>query len=133
MRGSTRWTCATATPHRAPPRDGSVTSGVWLWRFPGLAVNAYPDGMCVESYAPTGPGTTQVNYAFFFAEGTPADEIEATIASSNAILEEDRVICEAVQQNMASGLYTGGLLSPRHERGVVQVQSLVLEALGSRV
>ncbi|HEY8172608.1 MAG TPA: SRPBCC family protein, partial [Dehalococcoidia bacterium] len=117
--------------HRAPTRDGSVTSGIWLWRFPGLALNVYPDGMCVETYAPTSSGTTQVNYAFFFAEDTPADESEATISSSNAILEEDRAICEAVQRNMASGLYTGGLLSPRHERGVAYVQELVIRALKS--
>jgi choline monooxygenase len=115
--------------HRAPTRDGSVTAGVWLWRFPGLALNVYPDGMCVETYAPTGAGTTQVDYAFFFAERTPADERSATIASSDTILEEDRVICEAVQRNMASGAYDGGVLSPRHEGGVAYVQSLVLRAL----
>jgi choline monooxygenase len=115
--------------HRAPTRDGSVTAGVWLWKFPGLALNVYPDGMCVESYAPAGAGRTQVNYAFFFAEGTPADETEATIASSDQILEEDRIICEAVQRNMASGLYEGGVLSPRHEGGVEYFQSLVLASL----
>jgi choline monooxygenase len=115
--------------HSAPTRDGSVTSGAWLWKFPGLALNVYPDGMCVESYAPTGAGTTQVNYAFFFAEGTPADESEAAIASSDQILEEDRVICEAVQRNYASGAYRGGVLSPRHERGVAYVQERVGQAL----
>jgi choline monooxygenase len=115
--------------HRAPTRDGSVTAGVWLWRFPGLALNVYPDGMCVESYAPDGAAGTQVNYAFYFAEGTSADECEATIASSDQILEEDRIICEAMQRNMSSGLYDGGVLSPRHENGVAYFQSLVLESL----
>ena len=116
--------------HRAPTRDGSVTSGVWLWRFPGLALNVYPDGMCVESYAPDGAGATRIDYAFFFAEGTGADEVESTIASSNAILDEDRIICEAVQRNMESGVYRGGVISPRHEGGVAQLQSLVNRALG---
>lgn len=116
--------------HRAPTRDGSVTSGVWLWRFPGLALNVYPDGMCVESYVPTGPAATRIDYAFFFVEGASADEIESTIASSNAILDEDRTICEAVQRNMESGAYRGGVISPRHETGVAQVQRLVNEALG---
>jgi choline monooxygenase len=119
--------------HRAPTRDGGVTAGTWLWRFPGLALNLYPNGMCVESYAPTGPAETRIEYAFFFAEGTPDDEIQASIASSNTILDEDRVICEAVQRNYASGLYGGGLLSPRHEGGVAYVQELVLKALGSDV
>ena len=115
--------------HRAPARDGAVTAGVWLWRFPSLALNVYPDGMCIESYAPTAAASTQVNYVFCFAEGTPADEVEASIASSDAILEEDRIICEAVQRNYESGAYAGGLLSPRFENGVEYVQSMVLRAL----
>ncbi len=117
--------------HTAPPRDGAVTSGTWLWRFPGLALNLYPNGMCLESYAPSGSAATQIDYVFFFAQGTPADEIEASVASSTKILDEDRVICEAVQRNYESGLYTGGLLSPKHEAGVAYVQELVLRALDS--
>ena len=115
--------------HRAPARDGSVTAGVWLWRFPALAMNVYPNGMCVETYAPTSPTTTRVDYAFYFIKGTPAAGIEASITSSTTILDEDRVICEAVQRNMAAGSYTSGLLSPRHEGGVAYVQSQVLLAL----
>jgi len=68
---------------------------------------------------------------FFFAEGTPANEVEASVASSTTILDEDRVIREVVQRNYASGLYDGGLLSPRHEGGVAYVQELVLRASGS--
>lgn len=117
--------------HRAPPRDGAVTSGTWLWRFPSLALNLYPNGMCLETYAPVGPATTQIDYVFFFREGTPAGEIDASVVSSTTILDEDRVICEAVQRNYESGLYTGGLLSPRHERGVAYVQERVLSALDS--
>ena len=56
--------------------------------------------MCVESYAPDGRRRRRrCDYAFCFAEGTPADEVEASISSSDAILEEDRIICEAVQRN----------------------------------
>ena len=70
-----------------------------------------------------------MNYTFFFTEGITDEELTATINSSNTILDEDRVICEAVQRNMESGLYKGGLLSPRHESGVAFVQSQVLAAL----
>ena len=92
-----------ATVHRAPTRDGAVTDGAWLWRFPGLALNLYPSGMCLESYWPTGPTSTRVEYTFCFAPGTAPEEAEASVASSVAILDEDRTICEAVQRNLASG------------------------------
>jgi choline monooxygenase len=52
------------------------------------------------------------------------------VASSVAILDEDRVICEAVQRNLGSGLARPGVLSPRHEAGVALVQELVADALG---
>ncbi len=116
--------------HRAPTRDGSATSGVWLWRWPGLAINLYPNGMSVESYLPSGPTATDVEYQFFFAPETPDDERTTAVASSTTILDEDRTICEAVQRNVASGLYQGGLLSPKHEAGVALVQSLVRRDLG---
>ena len=117
--------------HRAPTRDGAVTAGVWLWRFPGLALNLYPDGMCVETAVPDGPHATRIEYAFSFAPGTDPAVVDAAVTSSVAILDEDRVICEAVQRSMASGLYRGGLLSPRHERGVAAVQQLVRDALAA--
>jgi choline monooxygenase len=115
--------------HIVPTRDGSVTAGAWLWRFPGLALNLYPSGMCLESFWPTGPTTTRVEYSFFFAPGTPVDEIEAAVEGSGTILEEDRTICEAVQRNLESGLAGLGPLSPKHEGGVELVRTLVEEAL----
>ncbi len=118
--------------HRAPTRDGAVTDGAWLWRFPGLALNLYPSGLCLESYWPTGVATTRVEYTFCFAPGTPAAEIEQSVAGSTAILDEDRRICEAVQRNLASGLARPGTLSPRHESGVALVRSLVTDALEGR-
>lgn len=117
-----------AAVHRAPPRDGSVTTGTWLWRFPGFALNLYERGMCVESAVPTGPTTTRVDYSFFFAPGTPDRDVGAAVSSSTTILDEDRVICEAVQRAMASGLYRGGVLSPRHEAGVAAVQRAVRDS-----
>jgi choline monooxygenase len=117
------------TVHTAPTRDGAVSAGAWLWRFPGFALNLYPNGLCVESYWPTGPTGTRVSYTFCFAPGTPEEEVEAAVESSTVILDEDRDICEAVQRNLASGAYDRGVLSPRHEAGVALVQRLVTEAL----
>lgn len=114
--------------HIVPTRDGSVTAGAWLWRFPGLALNLYPAGMCLESFWPTGPASTRVEYTFFFAPGTPEEEVRASVEGSGAILDEDRTICEAVQRNLASGLACLGPLSPKHEGGVDLVRALVQEA-----
>ena len=115
--------------HSAPTRDGSVTTGACLWRFPGFALNLYHSGMSLESYWPTGPTSTRVEYTFFSSPATPAGEAEATVENSVRVLDEDRVICEAVQRNLASGVSRPPVLSPRHEGGVALVHHLVERAL----
>ena len=115
--------------HTAPTRDGSAMSGAWWWRFPGLALNLYANGMSLESFWPTGPETTRVEYTFFFMPGSADEEVERAVASSVGILEEDRRICEAVQRNLASGLAGPASFSPRHEAGVAMVQALVERSL----
>jgi len=115
--------------HSAPTRDGSVTDGAWLWRFPGFALNLYRTGMSLETYWPTGPTSTRVEYTFFADPSRPADEWEATVANSVTVLDEDRVICESVQRNLQSGASLPPVLSPRHEQGVALVQRLVEQAL----
>ena len=117
--------------HSAPARDGSVTTGEWLWRFPGFALNLYHRGMSLETYWPTGPTGTRVGYTFFAAADCPEDEAVATVTNSVMIVEEDRVICESVQRNLASGSSRSAVLSPRHEGGVALVHELVARALSA--
>jgi choline monooxygenase len=114
--------------HSAPTRDGAVNAGRWLFRWPNLALNLYPNAMVVERILPTGPHSTQVAYSYFFADpDDPAND--EVIRISKAVIEEDRAIVEAVQRNLDAGVYERGGLSPRHEAGVAQFQQLVRTAL----
>jgi choline monooxygenase len=115
--------------HTAPARDGSATAGAWLWRFPNLALNVYPDGMNVERFWPDGTGRTIVDYSYCFAPGTDPGEQDASVKLSLELLDEDRSIVEAVQRNLRSGVYDTGALSPRHEGAVAAFQALVRRAV----
>jgi hypothetical protein len=44
-------------------------------------------------------------------------------------MDEDVLICEAVQRNLAAGVYPGGRLSAAREPGTRYFQRLVREAL----
>ena len=114
--------------HSAPARDGALNLGRWLWRWPNLAVNLYADGMNVERYDPLGPSRTRVRYSFAFAEPSAATNAE-TVRLSGMTLDEDRAICEAVQRNLDSGVYTSGVLSPRYEQGVAAFQRWLVDAV----
>jgi choline monooxygenase len=117
--------------HTAPARDGSATSGRWLWRYPNLALNVYPGGMNVECYWPVGPGRTRVAYTYLFDPGSDAVERESSMKLSLELLDEDRRICEAVQRNLEAGVYDTGTLSPKHEQGVAAFHELVRAAVGT--
>jgi choline monooxygenase len=117
--------------HSAPARDGAVYAGKWLWRYPNLALNLYPDGMTVERFVPTGPRSTRIVYDYFFEDVSPAatDANAEKVRASTAVVDEDRRICEAVQRNLESGVYDTGRLSPRHEHGVFAFQQWVRASL----
>jgi choline monooxygenase len=119
--------------HQAPQRDGANYSGLWLWRFPNLALNIYPTGMNIERMVPLGPNRTKLVYNFFFQDVSPAAEptIKAAIEAGHQVAREDIRICEAVQRNLDAGLYDTGRLSPRHENGVWYFQKLVRDALAA--
>jgi choline monooxygenase len=115
------------TRHSAAMRDGSPAAGVWLWRYPNLALNVYADGMNVERFTPVTATTTRIDYLYFFRDGIADDE---AMKQSNELLAEDAAICEAVQRNLEAGVYEAGVLSPKHEGGLVLLHRLVREALG---
>ncbi len=109
--------------HSARTRNGALSAGRWLFRFPNLALNLYPDGMNVERILPVGADRTRIVYTYYFCEpGTPAAKESERL--SMLLMDEDKAMCEQVQRNLDAGVYDRGRLSPRHEQGVAQFQSL---------
>jgi choline monooxygenase len=74
---------------------------------------------------------TELIYNFYFADASEAARPaqEDTIRRNLAVVEEDFSVCVDTQKNYASGLYTPGPLSPRHEQGVAYFQNQIREWL----
>ena len=117
--------------HSAPARAGAVNTGAWLWRYPNLALNVYPGGMNVERFVPVDATRTRILYDYFFRDLEAREENAAVERMGCEVLDEDRAICEAVQRNLAAGVYTTGILSPRHENGVAAFHRWLEESLGA--
>jgi choline monooxygenase len=115
--------------HSAPTRDGAINAGRWLWRYPNLALNVYADGMNVERIVPVAPRRTKVVYDYFFRDLAAEPRNKEVVRLGCDILDEDRVICEAVQANLETGVYDTGVLSPRHENGVAAFHEWVEESM----
>jgi len=115
--------------HSAPARNGAVNRGRWLWRWPNLALNLYPDGMNIERWDPLAPDETRLRYSYSFRDPDDDEANRAVLRVSSEVTAEDVVICEAVQRNLASGVYDVGWLSPKHEDGLASFQRWVQEAV----
>jgi len=84
--------------------------------------------MNVERIIPLGHDRTMIIYDYFSVD-TSAESIARMVDLSNVVLDEDQLICEAVQRNLNSGAYEAGPLSPRHEIGLMWFQRKITEAM----
>ena len=106
-------------------------AGVWGWLWPNLAVNVYRDSAMLERMTPLGPGRTRLDYLFLHDGG--ADALGEALIASDRLTGEDAAICEAVQQNLQSGVYEAGVLSPRHEPAVAWFQTRIAAAHANEI
>jgi choline monooxygenase len=113
----------------APQKSGSIYTGKWLWGWPNWTLSTFSGGMNTSRIVPLGPESTELVYHFYFSDQVDPVERDRIIETNCAIVREDFGICETAQRNLASGAYSPGPLSPRHERGVHYFQSRVRDAL----
>jgi choline monooxygenase len=117
----------------SPQKGGSIYGGKWLWMWPNWTLSVFPGGMNTSRINPQSVDSTELIYDFYFADtsAASADARQNTIEVNCGIVREDFGICEHTQHNYASGAYSPGPLSPRHERSVAYFQGLVQAALST--
>jgi choline monooxygenase len=114
----------------APPRDGLFYRGKWLWMWPNWTLSLFEGGMNTSRINPIDHQRTELVYTFYFADPTRTSEIDDTIARNLEVVREDFGICIETHRNYATGAYTAGPLSPRHEAGVAYFQGRLKQSLG---
>jgi choline monooxygenase len=110
--------------HVMPPRGDSVF-GMFGWLYPTFAFNVVPGGWAVERWLPRGHNEIDLYFEYFFQPGAP--DLERIHAMNETVAEEDVRICEAVQRNLESGIYSAGLLSPKWEEPLLVFHDLIRE------
>jgi len=115
----------------SPQKGGSIYGGKWLWMWPNWTLSTFPGGMNTSRINPAAVNSTELIYDFHFGDVSAENEPSRrnTIEINSGIVREDFGICESTQNNYASGGYTPGPLSPRHERSVAYFQTMVRTAL----
>ncbi|CAF0876817.1 unnamed protein product [Didymodactylos carnosus] len=123
-------------PSRASLSSSSLQEKyIWAFLFPNLALNLYEYAMSIEHIIPLSYDKTILSFTYFQKQGrkTKSDEelklFEQSYEIDKTTIEEDKQICELVQKNLNSGVYTPGYLSPVRENGVEMFQENIKSKL----
>jgi choline monooxygenase len=118
--------------HEAAKREGGLSDGLWVWKFPGLFLNMYDWGMNVARMEVPDPRRIRLVYWYFFTDMDPARKAwrEEVFQWSVKIGQEDKDAIIGVQRNLDAGIYRTGRLSSLVENGVVQWQDWIRKELG---
>ena len=109
--------------HHVKAKKGSVSEGYWMYLWPNVAINSYANGFSLERIIPISPTQTKISYLYLFSDNCSDIDMEKSMATSSKITEEDIQLVERIQDNLHSGLYIPGPLSPKHETGLVTFHS----------
>jgi choline monooxygenase len=117
-------------PGRRGPA-GAVSDGQFHWLWPVTKIYAMPGplNLAAGPLTPLGAERTAGFLDYFFREDTADAEVEELLALDEQVGREDRVLVEAVQEGVRSGLLDEGRLLPESERLLAHFQRLVGEAL----
>jgi choline monooxygenase len=123
-------------PQRRYQPTAEQTEAAYIWVFPNLMLNLYPDNLSVNLILPLGHDRTLTIFEWFFhspAAPGVADQIKRTVELSDEVQAEDSRVCEAVQKGLHSVAYNRGRYSAKRESGVHHFHSLWYEFMSNRI
>ena len=105
---------------RADAKAGGLYEGLWTWTWPAFTLVLFHGGYDISRICPISPEKTRVHFDIYVdPKADLSDEQKAATSKGvRDLVAEDMAISEAVHANLASGVFPGGPLSPRHEEGV---------------
>jgi len=116
-------------PNNPATATRTGTEAAYWWVFPNFMLNLYSGVMDTNLVLPLGPNRCRVIFDYFFAEGTPTEFIDQSIAVAHQVQLEDVGICEEVQQGLHSRSYTVGRFSVKREAGGYHFHQMLAQRL----
>lgn len=105
----------------------------WIYKYPNFLIACESNYINIQSTDPVSARSSRLRDYFWFSADCPEHQIQSDLKASDLVTEEDRKICEIVQQNLESGVYSKGVLSLTQEQGTRYFQQLVRRDIGAKV
>jgi choline monooxygenase len=120
------------TSGRAYAPGTGLQEALYLWIFPNLMLNIYPDNISTNLIVPLSQEKTLTIFEWFFHDpGSPKvqERVNKAVAFSDEVQQEDIGLCENVQKGLRSSTYDRGRYSVKRENGVHHFHMLLSEFL----
>jgi len=108
--------------------SGGDGEALYYLLFPNYMLNILPGRLQTNLVLPLGPARCRVIFQYFYADAESAAAqglVEADLAYSESVQQEDIDICERVQRGVESRAYDRGRFSVQFEEGVYHFQRLL--------
>ena len=113
----------------APPREGLIYRGMWLWMWPDWTLSLFANGFNTSRINPldrsTAPSSSTTTTSPSRSRST---RTERTVAGSIEIVRQDFEVCLHTNRNYRSRAYTPGRCHRVHEQGVAYFQRRLAES-----
>ncbi len=111
------------------------TEALFLWVFPNLMLNVYPNNIQTNVIVPSGHDRTLAIFEWFAAAESAAsrNEIMSAIEFAEQVQKEDIHLCETVQKGLNSASYDRGRYSVKREIGVHHFHALLHEFISEKI
>ena len=107
--------------------DALYGSGEALYYFlyPNTMLNCLPGRLQTNRVLPLGFDRCRVEFDYYYDEAVDSARRGSDEQFSDAVQDEDRLICEQVQRGLASGSYQPGRLNPKRETALHHFHQLL--------
>ncbi len=105
----------------------------WIYKYPNFLIACESNYINIQSTDPLSSTSSRLRDYFWFSRDCTEQQRQCDLKASDLVTEEDRRICELVQQNLETGVYAKGVLSLTQEQGTRYFQELVRRDIGAKV
>ncbi|RMZ88477.1 hypothetical protein DV736_g4295, partial [Chaetothyriales sp. CBS 134916] len=106
---------------------GLTVCATYFW--PNASMNISPHFFFTQRFVPRGPKSTLVRYEVFRNKNSSDEDFQLINEIYKRIMSEDKVLCDAAQRNINSGVFVNGEMHPKMEKGPLYFQKLVRESV----
>ena len=85
--------------------------------------------MMIQKFLPNSPSNSTMHYEIYRNKNSSDENFKLISEMYARVMGEDKVLCERSQKNINAGVFVGGEMHPRCEKGPLYIQHGVREAI----